>query len=151
MRAFLFFSILLFAVTACGYRHGDKLPVDMVKNPKTASGEDEGVKMPVIAFEKQTHDFGRLVMGEKVSYTFRFTNIGEADLIISHVSTNCGCTVPEYTKEPVKPGETGNLSVTFDSKNRKGFQNKTITVITNTQPNSSELNITAMVATPVQK
>lgn len=122
-----------------------------LKIPKTASGEDEGVKMPVIAFEKQTHDFGRLVMGEKVSYTFRFTNIGEADLIISHVSTNCGCTVPEYTKEPVKPGETGNLSVTFDSKNRKGFQNKTITVITNTQPNSSELNITAMVAIPVQK
>ena len=122
----------------------------MVKNPKSATKNESSEKMPAISFEKETHDFGRLIMGEKVSYSFKFRNTGSADLIISDVSTSCGCTVPTYTKKPVKPGEQGILTVTFDSNNRKGFQNKTITVITNTQPNTKVLSIKAMVAEPGQ-
>jgi len=144
----LFFALLI--TTSCGSGNGDKLPADMVRNPKSATKSGNGDMMPAIAFEQKTHDFGRLIMGEKVSYAFKFTNSGSSDLIITNVSTSCGCTVPTYTSKPVKPGEQGILSVSFDSNNRKGFQNKTITVVTNTQPNTTTLSIKAMVATPGQ-
>lgn len=131
----------------CNHRD-DRLPADLVRNPRSATGNESEVKMPVISFDKTSHDFGRIIMGEKVSHTFRFTNTGQADLIISHVSSSCGCTVPTYTNQPVKPGETGTITVTFDSQNRKGFQHKTVTVMTNTQPNTTTLSIKAMVLTP---
>lgn len=150
MRYFLLLSFAVLMITSCGSGNGDKLPADVVRNPKSATGNENGEKMPAIAFQKMTHDFGRLIMGEKVSYAFKFTNTGSADLMITNVSTSCGCTVPTYTNKPIKPGDQGILTVSFDSSNRKGFQNKTITVVTNTQPNTTVLSIIAMVATPVQ-
>lgn len=148
MRVVYFSILLLIFSVACNQAGNDKLPSDLVRNPKSASDQNSGQQTPAISFEKDTHDFGRIILGEKVTYSFKFTNTGQADLIISNVSSSCGCTVPTFTKTPLKAGEKGIISVTFDSENRKGFQHKTITVLTNTVPNSTTLNIKAMVVTP---
>lgn len=86
-----------------------------------------------IQFEKTTHDFG--TFSEKspvVSCTFVFTNVGDKPLVINQAMASCGCTVPEYTKEPIKPGGKGELKVTYNGTGKfPGHFKKSITVITN--------------------
>jgi len=125
-----------------------KLPSDLVNNPKSATGTEAKKGAPVITFEKTEHDFGRVIQGEKITYNFKFTNTGGGDLIITRVSASCGCTAPAFTREPVKPGETGVVRITFDSENRLGFQNKNVTVVSNAQPANFDLRIKAQVISP---
>ena len=101
--------------------------------------------VPVLQFEKNTHDFGSIVQGEKISYAFQFNNIGKGDLVIRAAQGSCGCTVPEYPKDPVKPGNEGIINVTFNSEGKEGYQEKTITIISNTLPNTFVLTITGEV------
>ncbi len=141
-------AMIVLLMWGCGNTsQSDRLPADIVNNPVSASNEISA-KVPKIEFAHKEHDFGKLIQGEKVTYAFKFKNTGNADLIISDVSSSCGCTVPKYTEKPVKPGETGVLKVTFDSDGRKGFQHKTVTVVTNTIPNTTLLKIKAMVIVP---
>ena len=90
-------------------------------------------KQAEIKFEKTTHDFG--TFSEKspvVSCTFTFSNVGEKPLVINQAMASCGCTVPEYTKTPVKPGEKGEIKVTYNGTGKfPGHFKKSITVITN--------------------
>lgn len=123
------------------------LPSDIVKNPNTASG-DADTDLPIITFENDFYDFGKIIMGEKVSYSFKFTNTGKTDLIISRVTSSCGCTIGDFPKQPVKPGETNKVEVKFDSENRRGFQNKTVSVLSNAQPSTATLRIKAQVVLP---
>jgi len=104
--------------------------------------------MPIIKFEKELHDFGRIFQSEKVSYTFKFKNIGLSDLIIKEAKATCGCTVPKYSKEPIPSGGEGEIEVTFDSNNRVGRQVKTITVWTNCQPDQNKLEIVSEIVVP---
>jgi len=83
--------------------------------------------------------------GEKVSYSFKFNNVGKEDLVITSVSTTCGCTVTDFPKDPVKPGEGGTIEVTFNSSGKSGKQVKVITVATNANPSESQLTIKANV------
>lgn len=155
MSANYFISIFILItvstfITSCNQMSDreEKIPADIVKNPRSATGDDESEKIPAIYFENKTHDFGKVIQGEKVSYYFKFRNIGKADMIISDVSSSCGCTVPEFTNDPVEPGEEGRIKVTFDSNNRRGFQNKTVSVVSNTNPNVTVLRIKAQVIVP---
>ncbi len=133
----------------CGNTAGDenRLPANIVNNPNSAS-ENSNKGVAIIKFENEVHDFGKLIQGEKVTYAFKFKNTGDGDLIISDVNTSCGCTIPKYTTNPIKPGEKGTVRVTFESENRRGFQNKTVTVVTNTQPNTIVLKIKAQIVLP---
>ncbi|MCF8232123.1 MAG: DUF1573 domain-containing protein [Bacteroidales bacterium] len=142
-----FVTVLVALTTSCDFSKDNKLPSDMVNNPNSADG-DKSQKMPEITFETKTHDFGKVISGEVVSYNFKFKNTGDAPLIISEVSSSCGCTVPDYPEEPIKPGEEKYLEVTFDSERRSGFQSKTITVGTNAQPSNTTLRIKAKVIHP---
>jgi hypothetical protein len=92
-------------------------------------------------FEKESYDFGQITTGEKVSYSFAFKNVGKEPLIITGAIASCGCTKPEFPKEPIAPGANGEISVTFDSKGKMGMQNKVITVTANTVPSSTELHM----------
>lgn len=140
-----FAAILVIAGTSCA-RHGKgELPADVIMNPNTASGKSDPNALPVIEFTSDFHDFGKLMSGEKVTYSFKFTNKGKGLLLISKVSTSCGCTVSEYPKEPIRPGEGGTIDVSFDSEGRIGLQNKSITVFSNTQPPTNLLRIQASV------
>ena len=121
---------------------------DLINNPATPDGVDEKAPRPVLSFEETEHDFGTLKEGEKVSYTYAFTNTGNANLIISSVVPGCGCTVADFTRQPVSPKGGGNVTVTFDSKDRKGMQRKRISVQANTYPAETVLWFTANVEEP---
>jgi len=97
---------------------------------------------PKITYDKTQHDFGKVREdGGLVSHDFTFKNSGTAALIIQNVQTTCGCTTPEWTKQPINPGETGFIKVSYDVKGRPGPIDKSITVITNTSPARSTLKI----------
>ena len=102
-------------------------------------------KKPVIVFDTTVFDFGTILQGEQVSTEFKFTNTGEADLVISKIETSCGCTVPEYDKDPVKPGERGSVRVRFDSNGKSGTQYKTIRTFSNCEEPVLELVVTGEV------
>jgi hypothetical protein len=143
IKYILVVGLIIFLVAGCN--NSDRnLSTDVVTNPNSASGEVSD-ELPVIEFEKEVHDFGKVIQGEKVTYSFNFKNTGKSDLIIAQVKASCGCTAPSYPKEPIKPGEEGVLKVTFDSKGRKGIQNKSITVLSNCQPSRNVIRIKAKV------
>ena len=100
-------------------------------------------KQAEIKFEKTTHDFG--TFSEKspvVSCTFTFTNVGERPLVNNQAMASCGCTVPEYTKNPVKPGEKGEIKVTYNGTGKfPGHFKKSITVRTNGKVEMTRLYI----------
>lgn len=89
-------------------------------------------KLPKIEFNKVEHDFGTIKDGDKVETEFMVKNIGDADLIIVDAQGSCGCTVPNPPKEPIKPGKSAPIKVTFDSAGKVGQQSKTVTLTTNT-------------------
>lgn len=124
---------------------------DLVTNPISASGKKNNGGLPVMTFDQTKHDFGLMMQGEKLSYTFQFTNSGGTDLIISNVSATCGCTTPDWTKSPVKPGEKGKVEVIFNSAGKTGKNTKTVMVLSNCQPNTTELEISAEVYVPESK
>lgn len=127
--------------------------VDELTNAMSVTTEAEmpaDGKYPTITFSKKEHDFGTINEGDKVETTINFTNDGEADLIITSANASCGCTVPEFTKEPIKPGASGSLKISFDSTGKPGNQQKTVTVTSNTANKTDMLTIRANV-TPKQK
>ncbi|MBK7214753.1 MAG: DUF1573 domain-containing protein [Bacteroidales bacterium] len=142
-------SVFVLMLSACSSGTGGQdIPGDVVSNPNTASGKPDPNALPLITFEKDYHDFGKLQTGEKVTYSFKFKNTGKAMLVISSVTTSCGCTVSDFPKQPIKPGEGSTVDVSFDSEGRHGLQNKTITVFSNTQPPTTILRIQANVIEP---
>lgn len=140
--------MLALVSTACSTESEPGVSSDAINNPLTADGVSSKSKdkLPVLTFDKDFHDFGTISEGEKVTYSFKFTNTGKTDLIIQTASGSCGCTVPEVPQEPIKAGETGFIKVQFNSENRVGIQEKQVTVVTNAMPNTSILRIKAEVS-----
>lgn len=83
---------------------------------------------PNMSFEQKEYKFGTIKQGESVTYEFKFTNTGKEPLIITNAQGSCGCTVPEYSKEPIKPNGSGTVKVTFNSTGKMGPQDKTVTI-----------------------
>ena len=102
-------------------------------------------KYPKMTFAKEEHDFGTIKETETVTHSFKFTNTGEADLIITSAKGSCGCTVPDYPKDPIKPGATGNIKVSFNPSGKKGQQHKTVTILTNTASGQEKLGVKATI------
>jgi hypothetical protein len=105
------------------------------KAPEPGSGE-ESISRPKtkMKFKKMVHDFGRMKEGEKREYDFAFTNTGKEDLYIEDCKGSCGCTVPEWPKEPIKPGQSATINVKFDSDKKEKDQEKSVTITANTEP-----------------
>jgi hypothetical protein len=100
---------------------------------------------PAMKFETDTHDFGKIKQGDKVTYEFKYVNTGKSPLIITDAYATCGCTTPEVAKEPVQPGETSTVKVTFNSAGKSGLQDKLITIVANTLPAENRLHLTGEV------
>lgn len=143
----MIFLVVLLA-SCGGTSDSNKISTDIVSNPNSASGKGNKETLPKFEFKSLEHDFGKLIEGEVVSFSFKFTNVGGSDLIISQAKAACGCTVAKYTDTPVKPGKSGKVTVTFNSNKKSGFNNKTVTLIANTQPNTKVLRIKALVVEP---
>ena len=87
---------------------------------------------PVIEFEKKVHDFARFKEEDgKVLYEFKFTNKGDSPLVINRVTASCGCTTPNWSKEPIMPGKTGKIVAEYNPLGRPGVFSKSITVYSN--------------------
>ena len=86
---------------------------------------------PEITFESETIDYGEVAQNSDGSRIFKFTNTGDAPLVIKNAKSSCGCTVPKKPKGPIAPGESGEIVVRYDTKNRVGQFRKTITLTTN--------------------
>ncbi|HMQ59655.1 MAG TPA: DUF1573 domain-containing protein [Flavilitoribacter sp.] len=99
----------------------------------------------VMAFEETTFEFGTVQEGEKVTHTYKFKNTGKEPLVISNAQGSCGCTVPQWSKEPVAPGASGSVTVEFNSKNKNGKRNQKVTLTANTDPPQTFLYLTGEV------
>ena len=85
----------------------------------------------MIKFKETAHDFKKITEGTQATYSFEFTNTGKAPVVISNVQPSCGCTTPDWTREPIMPGKTGKVTASYNSAGRPGSFNKTITVLNN--------------------
>ena len=116
-------------------------------NPAVTPAADQKPEgpLPVMEFENMEHDFGVVAEGQKVSYTYKFKNTGQAPLIVQTAQPSCGCTVPDWTRDPIPVGGTGFVKAEFDTKGKAGPNTKTITVTANTWPKQTTLKFKASV------
>jgi len=98
-----------------------------------------------VKFAEVNHNFGKIKQDTKNTKIFNFTNTGSEPLIIENAVGSCGCTVPKFPKEPIKPGATGEIEVVYSPGKQQGAQTKTVTITANTNPISTTLNISAEV------
>lgn len=154
----LFIGIVALIATACGNNKDAERRIAELENqvkqltpaPPVSAAQPvpeekpEG-PLPVFAFEQTDHDFGSINEGDVVEHTFKFTNTGDAPLIIQNAQGSCGCTVPDWTREPIPVGGEGVVTAKFNSKGKPNAQNKTVTITANTWPKTTTLRIKAMV------
>jgi hypothetical protein len=127
-----------------------KTSIDLIKNPITGL-ESIDVGMPEIEMQEDFFDFGDVLQGEIVSHDFLLKNIGNDKLIINSDKGSCGCTVPDWPKEPILPSQEVAVKVSFNSNNREGKQKKTVTLKTNAIPNIKVITILANVIVSQKK
>ena len=96
-----------------------------------------------IKFKEEIHDFGTIAQDTENAYSFEFTNTGVEPLVIENAKGSCGCTVPNYPKEPIMPGETGKIDVVYKPGKQQGPQQKTVTITANTNPKNTVVKIKA--------
>ncbi len=124
------FLLMFAAVVAFGAQaQEEKAPKEEAKKEETK--KEEKPSGPVIKFEEKSKDFGELTQGDKVEHTFKLTNVGNEVLKISNVAATCGCTVPSWPKEPIAPGETAEIKVSFNSAGKMGKQNSVVRIYSN--------------------
>ncbi len=109
---------------------------------ETPPAEESGSR---IVFLEESFDFGDITQGDRVEHTFEFENGGDQPLILSNVLTTCGCTASEWPREPIAPGESASLKVTFNSSGKMGVQNKVVTIISNALNSRERIRITTNV------
>ena len=137
-----YFSVIFVFFTACQGNSAKKVNSSIADSPISSAPAKKAIGGPAMTFDKTSHDFGIISEGEKVTTTFGFTNTGDSDLIIVDARGSCGCTVPEYPKnQPIAPGETGSIVVSFDSSNKPGIQQKSVTLSANTSSGREMLRI----------
>ncbi|MDX5321556.1 MAG: DUF1573 domain-containing protein [Bacteroidota bacterium] len=102
-------------------------------------------KQAEISFEVMVHEFGTIIEGTQATVEFEFTNTGNAPLVLSSVSASCGCTTPEWTKEPIMPGQKGKIKAIYNSTGRVGSFTKSITVNSNAKNGTKILTIKGVV------
>ncbi|MFN6944366.1 MAG: DUF1573 domain-containing protein [Cytophagaceae bacterium] len=125
MKKLLCLCFVLFALSSIGF----------------AQTTDDTKKGPEITFVEKSKDFGDIIEGDTVQHVFKFKNTGTEPLVISDVVTTCGCTAPSWSKQPVMPGQSGEITVMFKSAGKSGRQNKVVTVLSNATNHRSTVSI----------
>lgn len=136
-------SIALLLFSAAAVYSQDKPTLSNVgnDNPNQAS----------FKFKEEEYNFGTIMQGDQVKHDFEFTNTGKEPLIISNAAGSCGCTVPEWPKEPIASGAKGVIKVTFNSAGKQGVQDKTVTLQSNAKQNPLVLHLKGNVDKPVEQ
>lgn len=148
-RSFVASAALALGMSACG-SSGNDVGTNLIHIPATASSVDnDAVALPAIAFQDTLISLGIITEGTQADASFSFENTGAAPLILSDVSTSCGCTLAEqWPRSPIAPGESAEIAIRFDSRNRVGANRKEIFVVTNAIPSTTTLVVTAEVIGP---
>lgn len=148
MQTFYTYFLLVIFLASCSNSDDKIIITDLVNNHQTANKNADAVPMPVIEVAQDFFDFVEMYQNESVSTEFILKNTGDAPLLIRSVKGSCGCTVPEWPKEPVPVDNEAIIKVTFNSGNKKGKQTKTVTLISNAIPNTKVLTIIGTVLVP---
>jgi hypothetical protein len=141
-------AIMALVAFSCKDNAASKVKTENLEKAKER--DVASTKLPVASFDKMEYDFGTINEGDVIETTFVLTNTGKTDLVISNAKGSCGCTVPTWTKEPIKPGSSTEIGVKFNSRNKKNKQTKTVTLMTNTLNGKEVLKIKGTV-TPKEK
>jgi len=149
MRKIITASILSLFVISCNENASNKINKE---NLEIAKERDSEIKLggAKVSFDKTEHDFGTINEGDIVETVFKFKNIGKSELIITSAKGSCGCTVPQWPKEPIMPGESGEIKVKFNSSGKPNLQQKNVTLVTNSESGKEIIKIKAQV-TPKPK
>ena len=139
---FVLSAVVAMSFTSCKEDASKKIDADNVA--QAAQRDEAGKQIPVMEFENSEFDFGTIEQGAAQETAFKFTNTGNAPLIITNATSSCGCTVPNPPKEPIAPGESGELLVKFNGSGQNQVS-KTITVNANTEKGTETLRIKAFV------
>jgi hypothetical protein len=131
-----------FTFTSCKENAADKVSEEKVVNAETRDAN--AGTFPVMAFNEAEFDFGTIDQGTNVEHVFKFTNNGDAPLVIVDAKSSCGCTVPTFPKEAIAPGAEGELLVKFNGSG-KNQVSKTVTITANTQAGKETIKIKAFV------
>jgi hypothetical protein len=124
-----------------------QVTADLINFPPSEGSANSNQRLPVIEFDSTTMRFGTIAIGEKVTHSFKFKNSGKTPLLISQVTPSCGCTTPmDWPKEPILPGEAGQITVEFNSRGFTGVIEKNISVLTNCIPATYDLKIVGYVS-----
>jgi len=127
----------------------NEVTTDDLHFPASGYEKLDAKDLPGISFDATTIDMGRIAEGAQVQHRFTFKNSGGSPLVLSAVTSTCGCTVSkDWPRDPIPPGGTGHVDVTFDSSGRSGLQHKSVTVVSNTNPPSTVLSLTGEVIGP---
>ena len=147
MKKIVLLTLLIgaFAFTSCKEENATSKILN--ENVEAAAERDAKISLgaPIIEWDKTEHDFGTIEQGEKVETMFTFKNTGKGDLVVTKAQGSCGCTVPDWPKEAVKPGETAEIKVVFNSRGKKNKTTNTITLTTNTEKGNEVVRIKAFV------
>jgi hypothetical protein len=139
MKKVILLASFALVMTACGNA------TDRIESSTEVENETMMEVLPEIVFEEEFHDFGEINEGLVAEHVFSFKNEGEGPLVISNAQGSCGCTVPVWPRQPIAPGATGEIKVSFNSTGRAGKQDKRVTLTTNAVPQTKVLNITSTV------
>jgi|SRR5690625_1484251 len=120
-------------------------PVETAQVSSEQDAQNTADKFPVLTFDENPYDFGTVKNGEMLEHEFTFTNTGDAPLKVLKANPSCGCTVPEWSKDPIAPGEKGSLKVKFDARGRSGKQHKNVRLTTNTEKGNEVLSFSATI------
>ena len=136
-------AFCLFALTSCKEDATSKIKDENVA--EAAKRDANSTKFPVLEFDRSEHDFGEMEARTNVETVFKYTNTGEAPLVITNISSSCGCTIPkDWSREPLAPGESGKFTVKFNGTGN-GNVTKTVTVTANTEKGREVVRIKAFV------
>lgn len=155
MKKLSFLLLLGLFIAACGdtAEEGKSLQTvktdsriqSIIRNPVSMNGTEDTTNVAKMTFEEMSWDFGEIKEGDVVSHEYAFTNTGKVPLIITHAKSTCGCTIPDYPKEPIEPGQSGKIKVQFNSKGKRDMIKKPVTITANTFPSKTELKLSGFV------
>lgn len=148
----LIFTVALaisFVFVSCKENAADKVNENnaVIANQEISKGLSNQAstgKYPVMTFDESEWDFGRIAQGTNVEHMFKFTNTGDAPLIVSDAKGSCGCTVPTFTKDPIAPGERGEMLVKFNGTGQNQ-RNISINITANTERGTERVTVKAFV------
>ncbi|MGV6844607.1 MAG: DUF1573 domain-containing protein [Lutibacter sp.] len=142
--AYLLVLTVAFLAMSCKNNAAAKVKSENVKAAQQREAKTAG-EMPVIAFNQRAYEFGTIHEGDKINGSFTIYNKGNSDLVISSAKASCGCTIPSWPKDAIKPGDSAQLKFVFNSRGKHGKQNKSITLNTNTNNVTEVIRLTGNV------